>query len=1276
MNRETIFTVRNEDLGRLDPTEAVLFFRDLLWAEARRLGAGTCRIDVPTEINVADGGIDATVDAALSVPESEIIAPGKNCYQIKSGSEFKPWQKSVIRRELFGGARTPISTEKLGPNIRACIETDSTYVLVCTGINPGRSRTHQARRHIEECLQQCGYQNPKVKVWTQENLVGFLQAFPLLELSLKSLREGNLKTHQRWSSHADMQVPYVSGQRQDDLIAEIRDELRVGDGSVHLRVWGEPGIGKTRLVFEATEIEEFSPFVIYSRSVSNFESGMLMNTILYNDTLSAIIVIDECDPSSWRPIWNELSHCGPRIKLITIYNDHEEPASNVTYYVAPPLELEQIRSIIQKYSNLSEDQADRWAALCDGSPRVAHVIGQNLSNHPEDVLKPPSTVNIWERYVAAGDDPNGEKTERRRLVLQHLALFKRFGYEQSVANEAEAIAKRVEAANRDITPHEFENIIYELRERRILQGESTLYITPKALQIWLWTQWWERHYRLFDLEDFTRDLPPKLVEWFYEMFVYAAESDAASSIVKELLGPNGPFRDNAYLETRLGSRFFLALAEADPKSALRCLMRTIGTWNREELLELQDGRRSVVWALEKIAVWRELFTDASRLLLALGEAENDGAANNASGVFAKLFSLGSGRVAPTEASPAERFPILAEAFESDSKKRRTLALRACSEALEASHFWRLSGAEYQGLRKEPELWVPQTHGELSDAYRHVWNLLSHQLTRLPEDERQEAANILLQHVRRLVRSSEMSEIVLDTLWTLAEQALVDEKQLIKTVSEFLHYERKNLPDDIRHRWEHFRDELVGSDFHAMMQRYVGMSLLVDRGDENRGRVDRAQPHIEKLAQHAVDRPSLLQPELPWLVTNEAKDGYRFGYELAKRDEGFFFLPTLLEARRNAVDNASEFFLGGYFRVVFEQDVAHWESQLDALVEDATLNVFVPQITQYSGMTDQAGLRILKLAKRGIIDINHFGVFSASMVTKRLSNEIFTKWIEFLLKDVDKSTISIVLRLYGAYHITLKPESILPCDLTFRLLTHPTLFQESSTDVFYQMVDYDWTEIGKAFLKRYPEKGLELVEPMLANFGKTGTIFAAHSQTRAVLTEITKQFPAQMWERVSEYLERRDDFLRAHYLKRWLTGENTSDSSSKDGREGTLPLMPREKIWEWIDENIDDRARYLASTFGPATLSVEKWHTSLARDLLVRYGERETVQANLRADYAIEVSWGPESLHLDQKKQKLLRIREAEVNAENNANVKRWVDRYVEELDEGIERAKIREEREF
>ena len=33
--------------------------------------------------------------------------------------------------------------------------------------------------------------------------------------------------------------------------------------------------------------------------------------------------------------------------------------------------------------------------------------------------------------------------------------------------------------------------------------------------------------------------------------------------------------------------------------------------------------------------------------------------------------------------------------------------------------------------------------------------------------------------------------------------------------------------EIRQRFEQLRDELIGSDFHSLMQRYVGMDLVED-----------------------------------------------------------------------------------------------------------------------------------------------------------------------------------------------------------------------------------------------------------------------------------------------------------------------------------------------------------------------------------------------------------------------------------------------------------------
>ena len=468
---------------------------------------------------------------------SDIIAPGNNSYQIKSGKTFKPWQESVIKEELFG-TKTP-ERQHLGESIRACLDADGTYVLVCTGIDLVDSEQSTARNHIKKYLESCGYPNPKVDVWSQNKLVGFLKLFPSLALWVNGNDGGIFQTHNSWSQDANMRFPFVSGQVQNDSIAIIQNGLRQNDDTVHVRVWGEPGIGKTRLVLESTKTDDLSPLVIYCLA-SQFRDSVLMNQLIRDDNqFSVVLVIDECDTDSRSYIWDKLRYRGSRIKLITIYNDYEEQAESITYHVIEPLAHEQIRNIIVEEYGIPEAQADGWAELCDGSPRVAHVIGWNLVNHPEDVLKPPGTVDIWERYIAAGD-ADREKTEERRSVLQYLALFKRFIYEQSAEEEVEAIAQKIEAANPQITRDKFQTIIDQLRERRILQGESTLYITPKALHIKLWSQWWASRIPLFNLERFTQGLTPRLVEWFYEMFQYAAESDAASEIVKELLGPERP----------------------------------------------------------------------------------------------------------------------------------------------------------------------------------------------------------------------------------------------------------------------------------------------------------------------------------------------------------------------------------------------------------------------------------------------------------------------------------------------------------------------------------------------------------------------------------------------------------------------------------------------------------------------------------------------------------------------------------------------------------------
>ena len=181
-----------------------------------------------------------------------------------------------------------------------------------------------------------------------------------------------------------------------------------------------------------------------------------------------------------------------------------------------------------------------------------------------------------------------------------------------------------------------------------------------------------------------------------------------------------------------------------------------------------------------------------------------------------------------------------------------------------------------------------------------------------------------------------------------------------------------------------REKLTGKDYSSRLKRYVGMDLLTDKFDEEGKRVDQVQSQVEELALQSVKNREQLKAELSWLMTTEADNGYLFGYEVGRRDTGFSLLPILIEALKSTKGNVSAYFLGGYFKAIFEKDKELWENQLDRLIEDHILNVWVPELTWRSGMTDRSAIRVLSLAESGIIGVLHFRMFQYGGVIRGLS----------------------------------------------------------------------------------------------------------------------------------------------------------------------------------------------------------------------------------------------------------------------------------------------------
>ena len=708
--------LKPEILGRLTAIEAVETFRELLYCEARHARIRVDSITISAKINDPDGGIDAQFDSVADLPTDTFLRSGRIGFQIKTGTSFKPWQQQAMRNELL----TP--TGELESEVRRNLQVGGTYSLLCFGHDFGPKQRNDSHHHIVETLAEFGFDNiaSRVEVLGQGQIAGYIQRYPSLHLTLLGGSDDGFLSVEAWSQHAHMCNEFLPSEEQTKLIDQIREHLR-GDAK-HLRILGEPGIGKTRLILQAVKVEDIYPNTIYVQHGEKFSKSGLFNEIIRSGIeYPLVIVIDELPSRELAEIWAHLkSRCGA-LKLISIdHGPDRSHDSEIQIIKATSLPDPTIRAILASHVG-DRHELPRWVEVCEGSPRVAQAVGENLAANPEDILRAPATVPLWERFLHGYARHESLEAQQTARVMRYLALFARFGLEDPVTNEAVYIAKLIEKADHAVTWAIFQEIVQTMRDRRILQGSHTLFIVPKAFHIHLWREFWRCHGLGFDFVATFTEMPETLHGWFMEMFRYAHDSKARR-IIKDILRPDGIFSYRDFLGSEKGASLLDALAEADPDGVLNLLERTLGMWSPEELAAISGIHQNFVWILEKLAVWKPTVLGALRLLAKLALVEKSNFTNNAVGTLSSLFMIGY-EWAATEASPEERLPALLEMLRSMNPEVQRLGLKVAVAALKTYGGFRIVGPEYQGIRERANLWKPKTNVDWHDGYRLYWNCL-------------------------------------------------------------------------------------------------------------------------------------------------------------------------------------------------------------------------------------------------------------------------------------------------------------------------------------------------------------------------------------------------------------------------------------------------------------------------------------------------------------------------------------------------------------------------
>ncbi len=1239
----------------LTPERAVTLIRALLCAECGYAKLSPSVLTISEQLTIADGGIDAEINipVCLAVPSDCFFQAGLTGFQIKAGDSFKPWTKSGIQKELLEK-----SSSSIAPEVKRLLQRQGHYTLICTGHDLTPQQRNQSKEQIANIFAQFGFKDYEthIEVLGASQLAEFSERYPGVAalLGVDPIQEAwFLET---WQLDAHLSNPFESSPEQEKIIVRIKECLQ--SEIKHIRILGEPGLGKTRIVLEAVKDEQIAPYVLYIPHGARFGQTNLFRQIIksgYDKPL--VLVIDELPKQELSDIWRHLKpRCG-RLKLISLDHDKDDISdAEIEYLNAPSLNDETIKKILINRVGDSHE-IHRWVAICEGSPRVAQAVADNLCANPDDLLKPPATVPIWTRFLHGYDRRDEVSARQIDCVALHLALFSRFGYEVPVGNEADYIFELIHKIDSSISGARFQEIIKHLRDRRVLQGNRTLFFVPKALHIYLWIQFWENYGRGFDFVQIFDAMPKSLHVWFMNMFKYAGSAKTAH-VIDDILKPQGMYENPDILTSAKGSQFLSILAEANPQAVLRLLECTLGKWTDQQLLDFKEHRHHIVRTLEKIAVWQSFTVRAMQLLTRLAINDNAQNSNHSMGTLIGLFRIGL-ESAATEATPEVRFPAMLKLLRANEDTVRRLALKAMEVALNTKGMGsRIIGAEYQGIKKRAKLWRPETYREWWQAELLYFQTLVTETANWSVGLRPEVCETLLNAVKKLITTPTCTELAFQVLETLMTDSAMPAEKLNHFFWHWQEYQSENKHSEIARRLRSCERRYTRRNLASRFQRYV---LDVDHFEWNedfRKKYNKPKNHakmlVKALAHRIVQYPEklaeichLLAPEKP------AQALWYWGKQVAQYDDKYLFLDSFIQI---TLETKHQVCLHGYLSVIQTRSPDFYSSVLNSFLDQENTAWLGTNIVLYAEYDNTLFTKCLTALDRKWVEPQLFEILRFWRRINAVPPEKIAQLLFMLRKYNTQKILSLIIELFES--IPFDHTAHFDSAFVFDVLSNAIPNQEN------QMSGYYWKNVCQKLITWDKSHALPLLDVFLEKMKEDHSL--RYSYDVEPLNGLVKTNPAGAWQVIKRHLEATLPYLHLNLLD-WLNGDFGSFGHESEPR-GAIADLPLADIFEWIEQAPEARAALIAHA-SPKTLDNENG-CQLTRLLLQKYGQFEGVQKGISATFGSGGWSGLESNYLKRKREKFRHWLSAGFEME----VIEWLEQKIEYLDKRIEQEEIEEER--
>lgn len=465
-----------------------------------------------------------------------------------------------------------------------------------------------------------------------------------------------------------------------------------------VRILGLSGIGKTRLVYESFAQSEHCEEYLYYDCEKNEKNIHQVLDEVFSDYKEAYLILDNCEKEMLDFVVQRKRTGKCCNAVITIFNDLEErTVPDVKCFKLEAKYEKVVSEILKPMGNLSEERKKSIEKFADGIPMMAELLVRGISSGRD--LGDLGDEALLTKMLGIS------KTENERVFLQTLSLFSFLGWRDDRREELRCVAESknitsIDSYNDDVLLNSFDGTINKFITKNIIEQRGrTVGIRPMPLAIYLAIEWLndctdER--MLAAIKDIQKSTcKERLMQSFHERFRYMGFLSKAKNMLDGMLGATSPFANAEVINTELGSYLFRTFVEVNPKAVASLFVRVFSKKSIEELRNFIDGRRNVVWTLEKLCFDEETFADGASLMLSFANAENETWSNNATGEFVRLFSI---YLPATCVNLATRLEFLQKKMQEMQNKE--VVLKALSGALNTNHFTYIEGAETFGTEKK------------------------------------------------------------------------------------------------------------------------------------------------------------------------------------------------------------------------------------------------------------------------------------------------------------------------------------------------------------------------------------------------------------------------------------------------------------------------------------------------------------------------------------------------------------------------------------------------